>query len=96
MVGLARIATAIRRHPGTGQARRLVRFVAGCYNGGHFPFDLAELRGLDDELAEACIDYLDYDRLGVREIHLHLPGGEVALLGWLRDYGMLDEARGEG
>ena len=89
MLGLERITTAIQNNSGTGQVRRLVRFIAGCYNGTDFPFDLAELRGLDDELAEACIDYLDYDRLGVKEIHRHLPGGEETLHVWLCDYGLL-------
>ena len=35
---------AVEEHPGTGQARRLVRFLAGLYNGGGFPFDLTDLR----------------------------------------------------
>ena len=86
MEALDAIATAIRSHPGTGQARRLVRFVAGCYNGSDYPFDVTELRGLDTPLAQACLDYLDYDRLAVREIHHHLPGGELELHQWLRRY----------
>ena len=69
LAALAKIVRAIRTHPGTGQARRLVRLVAGCYNGSDYPFDLTELRCLDDALALACIDYLNYDRLGIREIH---------------------------
>ena len=60
--GLQRIVKAIEEHPGTGQAGRLVRFLAGVYNGGQFPFDLTDLRALDTELANACIDYLNYDR----------------------------------
>lgn len=86
MEALDVIATAIRSHPGTGQARRLVRFVAGCYNGSDYPFDVTELRGLDTPLAQACLDYLDYDRLAVHEIHHHLPGGELELHQWLRRY----------
>ena len=83
---LSVITTAIRKHPGTGQARRLVRFVAACYNGTDYPFDLTDLRGLDTRLASACLDYLDYDRLSICEIHDHLPDGERTLLQWLRDY----------
>jgi hypothetical protein len=49
--GLQRIVKAIEEHPGTGQARRLVRFLAGVYNGSDFPFDLTDLRTLDIELA---------------------------------------------
>jgi hypothetical protein len=73
--GLQRIVKAIEAHPGTGQSRRLVRFLAGVYNGGDYPFDLTDLRALDPELANACIDYLNYDRLGKVEVHTHLPDG---------------------
>jgi hypothetical protein len=86
MEALGVIATAIRSHPGAGQTRRLVRFIAGCYNGSDYPFDLTDLRALDSPLVRACLDYLDYDRLSIEEIHHHLPGGEQTLHQWLRDY----------
>jgi hypothetical protein len=88
------ITSAIRSHPGTGQTRRLVRFVGGCYNGSDYPFDLTELRGLDAGLASACLDYLDYDRLAIREIHEHLPEGARTLHQWLRDYDIHATAQG--
>lgn len=87
-LALERIETAIRAHPTTGQAGRLVRFLAGVYNGSDFPFDLTELRALDTELANACLDYLNYDRLGKREVHHHLAGGDRELHQWFRDYGI--------
>lgn len=85
---LKTIETAIREHPTTGQAGRLVRFLAGVYNGSDFPFDLTDLRALDTELANACLDYLNYDRLGKREVHHHLSGGDRELQQWFRDYGV--------
>ena len=88
MAALERIEGAIEAHPGTGQARRLVKFLAGVYNGEDYPFDLGELRALDTELANACLDYLNYDRLGKRELHHHLSGGDCELHHWLRDYGV--------
>ncbi len=87
-LALDTIATAIREHPTTGQAGRLVRFLAGVYNGSEFPFDLTDLRALDTELANACLDYLNYDRLGKREVHHHLSGGDRELHQWFRDYGI--------
>jgi hypothetical protein len=69
--GLQSIVKAIEEHPGTGQARRLVRFLAGVYNGHDFPFELTDLRALDAELANACIDYLNYDRLAKADDHLN-------------------------
>lgn len=80
------IETAIREHPTTGQAGRLVRFLAGVYNGSEYPFDLTDLRALDTELANACLDYLNYDRLGKREVHHHLAGSDRELHQWLKDY----------
>ena len=74
-VALHRIVQAIEEHPGAGQTRRLVRFLAGMYNGNDYPFDLTDLRTLDTELANACIDYLNYDRLSKAEVHTHLPDG---------------------
>src|SRR5271163_2571134 len=83
---LREIEKAINGHPTTGQAKRLVRFVAGLYNGQDYPFDLTELRGLDTKLANACVDYLNYDRLGTKEVHKHLANGERDLHRWLEEY----------
>ena len=85
---LVTIETAIGNNPTSGQARRLVRFLAGVYNGSDYPFDLTDLRALDTRLANACLDYLNYDRLGKREVHRHLVGGEERLHQWLADYGI--------
>lgn len=91
---LAAIVKAIEAHPTTGQSGRLVRFLAGLYNGQDFPFDLTELRGLDTVLANACLDYLNYDRLGIAEVHRHLPDGERQLHRWLAAYGLIGPAAG--
>jgi hypothetical protein len=80
------IETAINAHPTTGGARRLVRFLAGLYNGQDYPFDLTELRGLDTKLANACLDYLNYDRLGIKEVHKHLANGDRDLHRGLEEY----------
>jgi len=82
------IETAIKSHPTTGGARRLVKFLAGVYNGQDYPFDLTELRGLDTALANACLDYLNYDRLGIKEVHKHLSNGDTDLHRWLAEYGI--------
>jgi hypothetical protein len=86
ITALADIEKAINDHPTSGQAKRLVRFLAGMYNGQDYPFDLSELRGLDTKLANACLDYLNYDRLGIKEVHKHLVNGERDLHRWLEDY----------
>ncbi len=93
MAGLQTIEAAINAHPTTGSARRLVRFLAGVYNGSDYPFDLTELRGLDTELANACLDYLNFDRLGRTEVHRHLANGERDLHRWLKEYGIESTVR---
>lgn len=82
------IEAAIRDNPASGQAGRLVRFLAGVYNGEDYPFALTELRALDTKLANACLDYLNYDRLAKREVHHHLAGGDRALHRWMKEYGI--------
>lgn len=80
------IEATIRNNPTTGQAGRLVRFLAGVYNGYDYPFDLTDLRALDTRLANACLDYLNYDRLSKHEVHRHLSNGERELHQWIEDY----------
>lgn len=51
-------------------------------------------------MANACLDYLNYDRLAKREVHHHLAGGDRALNRWIVDYGIdpalrLDERQAE-
>jgi hypothetical protein len=87
-VALQVIVRAIEGNPGTGQAGRLVRFLAGVYNGHEFHFDLTDLRALDTELANACIDYLNYDRLAKAEVHTHLPGGGRQMQGFINQHGI--------
>jgi hypothetical protein len=88
---LATIEAAIRGNPTTGQAGRLIRFLAGVYNGHDYPFDLTDLRSLDTNLANACLEYLNYDRLGKQEVHRHLAGGEQELHAWMRQCALLSD-----
>jgi len=87
-VALQVIVKVIEEHPGTGQSRRLVRFLAGVYNGHEFHFDPTDLRAMDRELANASIDYLNYDRLAKAEVHTHLPGGGRQMQGLIAEQGI--------
>jgi len=93
LLGLHTIEDVIRAHPTSGNAKILVRFLAGIYNGQDYPFDLTELRGLDTELADACLDYLNYDRLGEKEVHEHLTNGARDLKQWLKGQGIESASR---
>jgi len=74
-------------------AKRLVRFLAGLYNGQDYPFDLSELRGLDTKLANACLIISIFDRLGIAEVHKNLANGERDLHRWLEDYHIEPDSR---
>lgn len=60
----------------TGQARKVAAFLLGLYNGDRFPFDLTDLRGLDDDLFEDCMAVLRMDaRLTRQEVHNYFDRG---------------------
>jgi hypothetical protein len=88
MTALQRIVQAIEANPGAGQTGRLVRFLAGVYNGHEYTFDLTDLRVLDTDLANACIDYLNYDRLSKAEVHSHLPDGGRQMQWFIAQHGI--------
>jgi hypothetical protein len=62
----------------SGQCRRIALFLAGLYNGPRFPFDLTELRAIDDELFEHALAVLRLDHRPQKEVHRYFPdGGEL-------------------
>ena len=66
----------------------MTRFLTGMYHGGNYPLDLTDLRTLDADLANDCIDYFNYDRLGKVEVHTHLPGGGNEMNGLIEQQGI--------
>jgi hypothetical protein len=70
-----------------------VRFLAGLDNGADYPFDLSELRALGARLANACLAYLNYDRLAANDLNTHLGDGGRELRQWIRMYGLRVSAR---
>jgi len=91
LVGLAVILDTVRSGCG-GQVAYLVRFLANLYLKYDCPFDLIDLRSLDTALANACLDYLNYDRLGICDLERHLADGGLEVEGWIRDYGYVPRA----
>lgn len=60
----------------TGQCRIAARFVLGLYNGDRFPFDLTDLRSVDDEIFLDCMQLLRMDaRVTEREVHRYFEDG---------------------
>jgi hypothetical protein len=61
----------------SGQAAVIARFLASLYNGKDFPFDMTELRDLDEDLLEHCLAVLRLDSRHSIEIHRYFPDGEA-------------------
>lgn len=59
----------------SGQCRYIARFLAGCYNGPRFPFDLTDLRPIDDELFEHALAVLRMDHAPEKEVHNYFVDG---------------------
>lgn len=62
----------------TGQSRKVASLLLGLYNGDRFPFDLTDLRGLDDALFEDCMAVLRMDgRICRQEVHDYFEKGST-------------------
>ena len=59
------------------------------HSGADYPFDLSALRALGARLANACLAYLNYDRLAVGDLNTHLSDGGREVRGWIRVYGVI-------
>jgi hypothetical protein len=60
----------------SGQCRIVAGFLLGLYNGRRSPFDLTDLRAIDDALYEDCIQVLHMDaRVKRREVHTYFDDG---------------------
>lgn len=72
----------------TGQARRVANFIASTFNGQDFPFDLYELRTVDEAIGDdmlACIDGL---RWGKADLHTLVPDGNNRVLRVIDSWGI--------
>lgn len=60
----------------SGQCRPVACFLLGLYNGIRFPFDLTDLRTLDNVIFEDCMTVLRMDaRVTAREVHTYFSDG---------------------
>lgn len=78
-------------HDHSGQCGRITRFLASCYNGFRFPFDLSELRGLDQALFDDCLAVLKLDFLNERELHRYFENGSALFEGLFARWELADE-----
>lgn len=77
-----------------GQCRFVARFLLGLYNGQRFPFDLTDLRGLDQAIFNDCMAVLHMDaRLATREVHTYFEEGHRKFEDLARLWGVEDMAK---
>jgi hypothetical protein len=60
-IALARLWNLTQVHPGTSGARAAAGVLLGLYNGARFPFDLTDLRLLDDANLRDALDVIQCD-----------------------------------
>jgi hypothetical protein len=77
----------------TGQCRVVARFLAGLYNGDSYPFDLTDLRALDNNLFEDCMAVLRMDaRHCVHEVHQYFEDGSRKWQKMIADWHLKDRS----
>lgn len=74
-----------------GQCRYIAHFLLGLYNGTRFPFDLTELRAIDDALFEECMTVLRMDaRVTRQEVHRYFAEGGQSFEQLAKDWDVED------
>lgn len=72
----------------SGQCRIAARFVLGLYNGSRFPFDLTDLRCVDESIFEDCMCALRMDaRAMEKEVHKYFVDGGQRFEGIAENWG---------
>lgn len=74
IAALKRLLPIARRD--TGQSRVVGRFLLSLYNGRAFPFDLTDLRVVDDEIHDDCLAVLRLDASPEKEVHHYFVNGD--------------------
>jgi len=66
-----------------GRSRILRALIIGIFNGDDHPFDLNQLRALDDALFDDALAVIRLDRYAEKEVHLYLPAtAQQEIYGW--------------
>lgn len=60
----------------TGQSGVCARLLLGLYNGHAHPFNLIDLRRLDESLHQDCLTVLAMDYMPVQEVHCYFKDGD--------------------
>lgn len=72
----------------SGQVRRIAQFIASTYNGTAYPFDLFELRTVDEAIGDDMLACLDALRWGQSDLHKLVPDGERRVCAVIDNWGL--------
>lgn len=72
----------------TGQARRVAMFLAACFNGDDYPFDLFDLRALDVDLSDDALTCIDALRWAKADLYKLVPDGEARMERMIKAWGI--------
>ena len=72
----------------SGQVRRVVLFIAAAYNGDAFPFDLFELRAVDEAISDDMLLCIDALRWGQSDLHSLVPDGDRRVRAVIEKWGL--------
>ncbi len=72
----------------SGQARRIALFIASVYNGAAFPFDVYELRAVDEAISDDMLACLDGLRWAVADLHTLVPDGDQRVRRLIDSWGL--------
>lgn len=76
----------------SGQARRIAQFIAATYDGAAFPFDLFELRAVDEAISDNMLACLDALRWGQSDLYQLVPNGEQRVRAVIESWGLRPSA----
>ena len=72
----------------SGQVRRVALFIAATYNGEAFPFDLFELRAVDEAISDDMLLCIDALRWGESDLQSLVPDGDRRVRAVIEQWGL--------
>lgn len=97
---LQRVYQLARDHTDTGGGSTAAKLLLGLYNGDRFPFDLTNLRRLDDQMLTHALRVMEMDSRHCRaEVHVVLaavtddPAVQARMECWAFDLGLKGRAK---
>lgn len=72
----------------SGQVRCIARFIAATYNSEAFPFDVFELRAVDEAIGDDMLLCLDALRWGQADLHTLVPEGDQRVRAVIARWGL--------